>query len=543
MPQRRRELRHRGRGAPSVGFADSSLRFPGKWRKSFLQHDEFEIVEQSAGLRCLVIGEGASFAGRMVAAPLVEGDQLAAAGEDLHLHPGRPERVAGEAFGSGQQGLAHAAALKRGVNRQHAEINEAIALLPQQDARAQSGAIVPNQEVPDGIGEQFSQFPGIGPGAGQQVGLVAPPATRRLTAIGAFDQRMQSGNIGRGGRLQPHSAPLLVTEDRDLAAAGIGTLGIVEFDTVDLSNLQRQLLYGTDDVGKSKLAAATDRLQAINPHVCVEGHADRLSSANALELLAQYDLIVDGTDNFATRYLVNDACAILKKPNVFGSIFRFEGQLSVFCAPAGPCYRCLFPAPPPADLVPNCAEAGVLGVLPGLVGVAQATEAIKLVTGIGDPLIGRLLLMDALSMRFRTVPIRRHEACAGCGALATGQLGDYETVCGAIESSTKSTQIIQPTELAERLQRGDALEIIDVREEHEWALGHLDAARHIPLSVLLAHSTGVAHDRDVVVLCKSGGRSAQALAALQAQGHDRVWNLDGGMLRWRALIDPSVNVA
>ena len=257
-----------------------------------------------------------------------------------------------------------------------------------------------------------------------------------------------------------------------LAAAGVGTLGLVDFDVVDLSNLQRQILHGSSGIGSPKIDSARDRLRDINPNVHVEAYETRLTSGNALDIARDYDLIVDGTDNFATRYLVNDTSVLLGIPNVYGSVYRFEGQASVFGAPDGPCYRCLFREPPPPDLIPSCAEAGVLGVVPGLVGTIQATEAIKLILGLGDTLVGRLLLIDAMTMAFRTLEIRRDPECPACGTREITELMDYDVLCGVASEAVPAEAIreIQPSQLAQRLERGEKLEIIDVREPYEWQI-------------------------------------------------------------------------
>jgi adenylyltransferase/sulfurtransferase len=327
-----------------------------------------------------------------------------------------------------------------------------------------------------------------------------------------------------------------------LAAAGVGRLGIVEFDVVDETNLQRQLLHGTKDVGRKKLDSARDRIRDANPNVEVVPHEVRLTSENALDIISQYDLVVDGTDNFATRYLVNDACVLLGKPNVYGSIFRFEGQSTVFCTKDGPCYRCLYPEPPPPGLVPSCAEGGVLGILPGLVGVVQATEAVKLITGIGEPLVGRLLLVDALSMQFRTVKLRKDPRCPACGTHEITKLIDYEQFCGirGQPDETEGVPAIAAKELAARLARKDALDLIDVREPHEWDICRIEGARLAPLSSFTAALRTLDSARDVVLYCRSGVRSAKALRQLQAAGFKRVWNLTGGILAWADEVDPSV---
>jgi molybdopterin/thiamine biosynthesis adenylyltransferase/rhodanese-related sulfurtransferase len=330
-----------------------------------------------------------------------------------------------------------------------------------------------------------------------------------------------------------------------LAAAGVGTIGLVDFDAVDVSNLQRQVLHGTSDVGRSKLDSARDRLADINPHVHIEGFPVRLTAQNAREIAEGFDLIVDGTDNFATRYLVNNLCVLMGVPNVYGSIFRFDGQASVFATEEGPCYRCLYREPPPAGLVPACAEGGVLGVLPGLVGTIQATEAIKLITGAGTTLIGRLLLIDALHWRQRTVRVRRDPSCPACGTREIRDLTDAEQLCAAplpdeIDAIFGAVPEIEPATLSSRLASGDALEIVDVREPHEWAIARIDGARLIPLASLESRLGELPAEAEIVVHCKAGGRSAQAVRRLRAAGFKRVWNLAGGIARWSRDVDPSV---
>jgi adenylyltransferase/sulfurtransferase len=327
-----------------------------------------------------------------------------------------------------------------------------------------------------------------------------------------------------------------------LAAAGVGRLGIVEFDTVDVTNLQRQVLHGTKDVGRRKVDSARDRIADVNPHVEVVAYEERLTSENALRIVGEHDLVVDGTDNFATRFLVNDACVLLGKPNVYGSIFRFEGQSTVFCRQDGPCYRCLYPQPPPPGMVPSCAEGGVLGVLPGLVGLIQATEAVKLITGVGEGLVGRLLLVDALRMQFRTVKLRKDPRCPACGTREIRQLVDYEQFCGIRGQAEEADAVptISAAELHARRSRGDDLDLVDVREPHEWEIGRISGARLTPLSSFAEALRTIDSARDVVVYCKSGVRSAKAVRQLQAAGYRRVWNLAGGILRWSEEIDPSV---
>jgi adenylyltransferase/sulfurtransferase len=329
-----------------------------------------------------------------------------------------------------------------------------------------------------------------------------------------------------------------------LAAAGVGTIGLVDFDVVDLTNLQRQILHGTADVGRPKLESAREAIRAINPHVHVEGYETRLTSGNAMEILRDYDVVVDGTDNFPTRYLSNDACVLLGKPNVYGSIFRFEGQASVFAMPDGPCYRCLFREPPPPGMVPTCAEGGVLGVLPGLIGTVQATETLKLLLGAGEPLVGRLLLVDALRMHFRTLQLRRDPTCPACGTREITALIDYEEFCGITAAHAHAAERpvpeLTPAQLAERRARGESLELIDVREPHEWEIARIDGARLVPLGTLEGALGTLDREREVVVYCRGGTRSAEAARRLRDAGFGRVWSLAGGITRWSDEVDPGV---
>ncbi|MGH9329316.1 MAG: molybdopterin-synthase adenylyltransferase MoeB [Vicinamibacterales bacterium] len=367
-------------------------------------------------------------------------------------------------------------------------------------------------------------------------------------------RRLKAGRvlcIGAGGLGSPAALYL--------AAAGVGRLGIVDFDVVEHSNLQRQIIHGTPDVGRPKLQSARERLAAINPEVKVETYETKLTSKNALDLFAEYDVIVDGTDNFPTRYLVNDACVLLGKPNAYGSIFRFEGQASVFAVKGGPCYRCLYPEPPPPGLVPSCAEGGVLGVLPGVIGTIQATEAIKLILGAGDPLVGRFLIYDAWRMRFRELKLRRDPACPMCGDRPTiRELIDYEQFCGvgpaqgsaegAVRTPAAERRDLPPEletsvgDLKARLDRGERVFVLDVREPQEFQICRIPGSTLVPLGELgsrLADVPRGADAPDIVVHCKSGARSAKAVRLLVDRGYDRVRNLKGGILAWIDQVDPS----
>jgi sulfur-carrier protein adenylyltransferase/sulfurtransferase len=331
-----------------------------------------------------------------------------------------------------------------------------------------------------------------------------------------------------------------------LAAAGIGTLGLVDFDVVDASNLQRQIIHSTKDIGRKKLDSAEEKLIALNPALNVVKHETMLTSANALDILKDYDVVADGTDNFPTRYLVNDACVLLGKPNAYGSIFRFEGQCSVFATENGPCYRCLYPEPPPPGLVPSCAEGGVLGILPGLVGVMQATEVIKLILGIGEPLIGRLLLIDSLAMRFRELKLRKNPDCPVCGTHPTvTELIDYQQFCGIApptpQEATLKNGIPQITvkELKARIDAGEDVQLIDVREPWEAQVAQI-GGKLIPQNDVPNRLAEIDRNREVVIHCKSGGRSQRIAEFLQQQGYPRVANVAGGILAWSDEIDPSV---
>ncbi|HET7224496.1 MAG TPA: molybdopterin-synthase adenylyltransferase MoeB [Candidatus Eisenbacteria bacterium] len=359
-----------------------------------------------------------------------------------------------------------------------------------------------------------------------------------LPEVGLAGQRKLKASsvlcVGAGGL----GSPLALY----LAAAGVGRMGIVDFDVVDESNLQRQILHGTADVGRPKLDSAADRIRDINPNVQVERHAVRLSSENALDILARYDVIVDGTDNFPTRYLVNDACVLLGKPNVYGSIFRFEGQASVFDAKRGPCYRCLYPDPPPPGLVPSCAEGGVLGVLPGVIGVVQAIETLKLLLGAGEPLIGRLLLFDALAMRFRELKLRKDPECPVCGEHpSVTALIDYQQFCGIVPADAHAgADDISVRGLADQQRAGDPPMLVDVREPHEWQIARIEGATLMPLNSLPERVSELDSSREIVLYCHHGQRSQRALEFLKQSGFRKLKNLQGGIDAWSREIDPAV---
>ena len=329
-----------------------------------------------------------------------------------------------------------------------------------------------------------------------------------------------------------------------LAAAGVGTIGIVDFDVVDESNLQRQIIHGTSDVGRKKMESARDTLKDINPNVEIIAFEEALSSENALEIFEDFDIIVDGTDNFPTRYLVNDACVLLGKPNVYGSIFRFEGQASVFYAEEGPCYRCLYPEPPPPGLVPSCAEGGVLGILPGSIGITQATETVKLILGIGEPLIGRLLLYDALGMSYREMKLRKDPNCPVCGENPTvTELIDYQEFCGIPQAAAAEQENGVPeitvTELKQKMDSGEDVNVLDVREPHEYEVANI-GVRLIPLGELPQRLAELDQSENFAIHCKSGARSAKAVKLLQDAGFQNVYNVKGGITAWSEEIDPSV---
>jgi sulfur-carrier protein adenylyltransferase/sulfurtransferase len=378
------------------------------------------------------------------------------------------------------------------------------------------------------------------------------PLTLTKKEIERYSRHLIMPEVGMDGQLKLKQAKVLCIGTGGLgaplglylAAAGVGRIGLVDFDRVDDSNLQRQVLFSTQDVGRPKIEAAADRLRGLNPDIQIDTFDTHFSSENALEILKDYDIVVDGTDNFPTRYLVNDASVLLKKRNVYGSIFRFEGQITIFGDPNGPCYRCLYPEPPPPGLVPSCAEGGVLGVLPGIVGSIQAAETLKLIIGKGESLIGRLLLFDALAMRFRELKLRKNPDCPMCGTHPTiTKPIDYAEFCGVRgeEAPVSQTSVpeITPRELKTRLDRGDDLYILDVREPHEYQIcnlgGHL-----IPLGDLSKRASELDSSREIVAHCRSGKRSAEAVEFLQRAGFRKVLNLKGGILAWSDEVDPSV---
>src|SRR5882724_10541312 len=380
---------------------------------------------------------------------------------------------------------------------------------------------------------------------------VVEPITLSNEEVLRYSRHLIMPEVGMEGQLKLKAAKVLCIGAGGLGsplalylgAAGVGTLGVVDFDVVDFTNLQRQILHSTSDVGRKKLESAAEKIKAINPFVTIRPFDIKLTSENALRLFRDFDIIVDGTDNFPTRYLVNDACVLTGKPNVYGSIFRFEGQVSVFATKEGPCYRCLYPEPPPPGLVPSCAEGGVLGILPGLVGVMQATEAIKLILGKGEPLIGRLLLVDALGMRFRELKLRKNPDCPVCGTHPTlTKLIDYNEFCGIRgEEASVTTNVpeIQPEELKAKLDAGEDVFVLDVREPHEYQICNIDGYL-IPLGELPKRVHELDSSREIVAHCRSGVRSAKAVDFLRQAGFRKVKNLAGGILAWSDKVDPKM---
>ncbi len=465
-------------------------------------------------------------------------------------------RTAGEALE--RLTSAHAELRRHLFNDQNALRNFVNVYVNDEDIRHVSGS---DTAVKDG--DTILIVPSIAGGAtvagkdagGPQAGMPAFPALPMLSneEIMRYSRHLIMPEVGMEGQQRLKAASVLMIGTGGLgaplglylAAAGVGRLGLVDFDVVDASNLQRQVIHGTSDVGRPKIASARDRLQDINPHVEIETHETKLTSENALGLFVNYDLVVDGTDNFPTRYLVNDACVLTGKPNVYGSIFRFEGQAAVFWAERGACYRCLYPEPPPPGLVPSCAEGGVLGVLPGIVGAIQANEAIKIILGAPDILVNRLLLFDAWRMRFRELKLRKNPQCPACGEAPTiKELIDYEEFCGLRpqpQAQEQNMEEITATELKGRLDRGEAIQIIDVREPHEYEIARIPNSRLIPLGQVVNRMNEIDITRETVMHCKMGGRSAKAIEALKRAGFPgRLINLKGGITAWSNEVDPSV---
>jgi sulfur-carrier protein adenylyltransferase/sulfurtransferase len=398
-------------------------------------------------------------------------------------------------------------------------------------------------------GDVVSIVPSI---AGGAVGVEAPPVTLSKEEILRYSRHLIMPEVGMEGQLKLKQAKVALIGTGGLgaplgmylAAAGIGRIGLVDFDVVDFTNLQRQVIHGTKDVGRKKLDSAADTMLDINPFLEIDRHETALTSENALQILRDYDIVVDGTDNFPTRYLVNDACVLLGKPNVYGSIFRFEGQATVFATENGPCYRCLYPEPPPPGLVPSCAEGGVLGILPGTIGLIQATETVKLILGIGEPLIGRLLLYDALAMRFRELKLRRNPECPVCGDHPTiTELIDYQEFCGIPNQVHEPAAVegdIDPVDVKAKIDRGDSFVLLDVREPHEYQICNIPSAKLIPLGDLPKRVSELNSADEIIAHCKSGVRSAKAVDFLKQAGFKKVRNMKGGILAWSDKVDPSV---
>jgi adenylyltransferase/sulfurtransferase len=384
--------------------------------------------------------------------------------------------------------------------------------------------------------------------------VAEPPVEVTLSKdeILRYSRHLIMPEVGMEGQLKLKKASVLLVGTGGLgaplgmylAAAGIGRIGLVDFDVVDYTNLQRQVIHGTKDVGRPKIDSAIDTMSDINPFVKLERHETALTSENALGIIKDYDLVVDGTDNFPTRYLVNDACVLLNKPNVYGSIFRFEGQATVFAYEGGPCYRCLYPEPPPPGLVPSCAEGGVLGILPGVIGLIQATEAVKLILGTGTTLVGRLMLYDALNMKFRELKLRKNPECPICGDHRTiHELIDYQQFCGIPAHEPEPVvdlSEIDPVEVKKKIDRGDKFNLIDVREPHEYQINRIPTSRLIPLGTLPNELPSLDPNAEYVMQCKSGARSGKATDFLRQAGFKNVRNMKGGILAWSDKVDPTV---
>lgn len=376
------------------------------------------------------------------------------------------------------------------------------------------------------------------------------PTTLTNEEIQRFSRHLILPEVGMEGQIKLKDAKVLLVGTGGLgapmglylAAAGIGTIGLVDFDVVDASNLQRQIIHGTKDIGRKKIDSAADRMLDINPNLKIVKHEVALTSENAREIVEQYDLVADGTDNFPTRYLVNDVCVLTGKPNVYGSIFRFEGQSSVFATEDGPCYRCLYPEPPPPGLVPSCAEGGVLGILPGVVGLIQATEVVKIILGIGQTLKGRLMLYDALNMKFRELKLRRNPDCPSGKCSVIKELIDYKQFCGIVDAPSEPATAgeLEPADVKQMIDSGEDFILVDVREPHEYQIACISKATLIPLGQLPNRLSELSKDANIVCHCKSGVRSAKAVDLLKQSGYIRVRNMKGGILAWSDKVDPSV---
>jgi sulfur-carrier protein adenylyltransferase/sulfurtransferase len=398
-------------------------------------------------------------------------------------------------------------------------------------------------------GDTVSIVPSI---AGGSSAVATPPITLNKDEILRYSRHLIMPEVGMEGQLKLKNAKVVLIGTGGLgaplglylAAAGVGRIGLVDFDVVDFTNLQRQVIHGTKDVGRKKLDSAAETMLEINPHIEIDRYEAALTSENALDILKDYDIVVDGTDNFPTRYLVNDACVLLGKPNVYGSIFRFEGQATVFAYENGPCYRCLYPEPPPPGLVPSCAEGGVLGILPGTIGLIHATETVKLILGIGEPLVGRLLLYDALAMRFRELKLRKNPECPVCGDHPTiHHLIDYQEFCGIPQQSHQpaaSEGDIEPIDVKAKMDRHEPFVLLDVREPHEYQICNIPSAKLIPLGELPKRVHELNSADEIIAHCKSGMRSAKAVDFLKQAGFRKVRNMKGGILAWSDKVDPSV---
>ena len=454
--------------------------------------------------------------------------------------------TAGEALN--QLTSVHTALRRHLFSDQNALRNFVNVYVNDQDIRHAAGP-----ETPVKAGDTIMIVPAIAGGATAERDVTQDLPMLSNEEIARYSRHLIMPEVGMEGQRKLKAASVLMIGTGGLgaplgmylAAAGVGRLGIVDFDVVDASNLQRQIIHGTSDVGRPKIESARDRMRDINPHIEIETHETRLTSENALRLIKNYNIIVDGTDNFPTRYLVNDACVLSDKPNVYGSIFRFEGQASVFWAKQGACYRCLYPEPPPPGLVPSCAEGGVLGVLPGIIGAIQANETIKIILGAEDILVNRLLLFDAWQMKFRELKLRKDPNCPVCSDTATiKELIDYEEFCGVApgqQPAQPTLEEITASELRRRLDRGDDIKVIDVREPHEYEIARIAGTTLIPLGQVVGRMNEIDPSRDTVFHCKGGIRSAKAIEALQRAGFPgRLINLRGGITAWSNDVDPSV---